>query len=472
MLSPPPSLGGERESIPQGRKTFAPEIYIPINKTYITRMQPTTNRYFLFILLFFSLLHVISCAGTNHIPSVRIQGTTDPALPIHSTDEAFLLRGTKGYFWTPAQYLEEIPVLKNYGMNFLVTCYGSFFRDYAFKEGHNDWWIPMNIERKQEWQQVIRACQENGIKFCFGINPMLYSSRPLDTNRDEDFCRLLELYRWFQEQGVEWFYLALDDLHLHKGMRVDGKGQSLFVNKLYKALLRHDPSCKMIFCPTWYWGSSIKNPDKRAYLEEVAEFLHKDILTFWTGNDVVSPTVAVADAEAYREVIGHELVLWDNYPVNDFHNTLNIGPLTGRDPELHNAVFGIIANPMRDNRMNRLPLYTMADYMNDPIGYNPEESITRAIHTVAEDQFAEETLLRLVQYYPGGIIHGYTSTKYSVIRKKFEQLLDEDRSAAQRYVDELAQILVQLEKAFPEVYGDSKEVISNDLKWMNEQLSK
>lgn len=435
-------------------------------------MQPTTNRFLLWLLLAFTPLSVISRTNPENVPAVRAHETTDPALPIHPTDEAFLLRGIKGYFWTPSQYLEEIPVLKSYGMNFLVTCYGSFFRDYAFEKGHNDWWMPLSIEKRQEWQQVIRACQENGIKFCFGINPMLYSSRPLDTNRDEDFCRLLELYRWFQEQGVEWFYLALDDLHLHKGMRVDGKGQSLFVNKLYKALLRHDPSCKMIFCPTWYWGSSIKNPDKRAYLEEVAEFLHKDILTFWTGNDVVSPTVAVADAEAYREVIGHELVLWDNYPVNDFHNTLNIGPLTGRGPELRNAVFGIMANPMRDNRMNRLPLYTMADYMNDPIGYHPEKSIIRAIHTVAGDPFTEETLLSLVQYYPGGLIQGYTSTKYSVIRNKFERLLLEDRSAARQYANKLARILAQLEKTFPEVYGDSKEVISNDLKWMNELLSK
>ena len=435
-------------------------------------MQFKTNHFFLWALLAFSPLSAFSQTHPSDLSADPFQKTADSDQLSLPANNAFELRGTKGYFWTPTQYLEEIPVLKSYGMNFLATCYGSFFRDYTFREGHNDWWIEMDAGLKREWQQVVRSCRENGINFCFGTNPMLYSSRPLDTGREEDFDLLLELYRWFQDQGVQWFYLALDDLHLHKGMRVDGKGQSLFANKLYKALLQHDPSCKMIFCPTWYWGSTMKNPDRKAYLEEVAEFLRKDILTFWTGNDVVSTTVTVADAAAYREVIGHELILWDNYPVNDFHNTLNLGPFTGRDPELGSVITGIMANPMRDNRMNRLPLYTMAEYMNDPGNYSPEESIVRAIRTIAGDESGQEALHSLVRFYPGGLASGYTSTKYSVIRKEFERLLGDDKTAAKRFAKELARTLSQFENAFPQTYGGTTEVISNDLKWMNEQLSK
>lgn len=435
-------------------------------------MQFKTNQLFLWTLLALCPLSTVSQTLPGNLSTSPPRKPMDSALPLHPANDAFELRGTKGYFWTPAQYLEEIPILKSYGMNFLATCYGSFFRDYTFKEGHNDWWVEMDAGLKREWQQVIHSCRENGINFCFGTNPMLYSSRPLDTGREEDFDRLLKLYRWFQEQGVEWFYLALDDLHLHKGMRVDGKGQSLFTNKLYKALLQHDPSCKMIFCPTWYWGSTMKNPDRRAYLEEVAEFLRKDILTFWTGNDVVSTTVTTADAAAYREAIGHELILWDNYPVNDFHNTLNTGPLTGRDPELCNVILGIMANPMRDNRMNRLPLYTMAEYMNGPGSYSPEESIVRAIRTIAWTESGQEALNSLVRLYPGGLASGYTSTKYSVIRKEFERLLNDDRTAAKQLVEDLTRMLSLFNNAFPKTYGDTKNVISNDLKWMNKQFSK
>lgn len=431
-------------------------------------MRFKTDRFLLWLLLACCPLRAVS-----QTPAPDGKAATRP----HAADSApstvcgFELRGTKGFFWTPAQYLEEIPVLKSYGMNFLVTCYGSFFRGYAFEKGCNEWWAEMDDGLKRAWRQVVRACRRNGINFCFGTNPMLYSSRPLDTASEEDFERLLALYRWFQDQGVGWFYLALDDLHLHKGMRVDGRGQSLFVNRLYKALLQHDPSCRMIFCPTWYWGSTMKNPDKRAYLEEVAEFLDKDILTFWTGNDVVSTTVTAADAAAYREAIGHELILWDNYPVNDFHNTLNLGPLTGRDPKLCGVVRGIMANPMRDNRMNRLPLYTMAEYMNDPANYSPEESIVRAVDAAAGSESGREALHSLVRLYPGGLVSGYTSTKYSVIRLRFERLLHDDTAAARRLAEELARTIAQFEQAFPKTCADTKRVLHNDLKWMNEQLS-
>ena len=42
-------------------------------------------------------------------------------------EKGFELRGTKGYDWTPEQCLEEIPVLKEFGMNFFAPCYLSFF---------------------------------------------------------------------------------------------------------------------------------------------------------------------------------------------------------------------------------------------------------------------------------------------------------------------------------------------------------
>ena len=38
------------------------------------------------------------------------------------------------------QYLEEIPVLAKYKMNFLMNCYLSMFDD---RTGKNEWWLPL-----------------------------------------------------------------------------------------------------------------------------------------------------------------------------------------------------------------------------------------------------------------------------------------------------------------------------------------
>jgi hypothetical protein len=387
-------------------------------------------------------------------------------------ENAFEIRGTKGYFWKPDQYISEIPILSNYGMNFLATCYGSFFTDYKFEIGKNDWWVSFDPKQEKEWKNVIQASNEYDIEFCFGMNPMLFSSRPLDTDSEEDFQKLLSRYSWFQKQGVKWFYLALDDLHLHEGMKVDGKGQSLFTNRLYEALLENDPECKMIFCPTWYWGSTMREPDKKAYLEEVADYLHEDILCFWTGNNVVSTTVTKDDALNYKSVIGHELILWDNYPVNDFNNSLHLGPLTGRGPNLEDVLYGIMGNPMRDTEMNRIPLFTMADYAYNPHNYNPSHSIVQAIKYVSTNSRQQKSLKELVNFYPGAITYHSKSTKINCARVEFERLLNENRNDAENYLQKLEELLNDLEKNFPGKYLDTKSVIKNDIIWMKEQMRK
>lgn len=56
----------------------------------------------------------------------------------------FKLRGTKGWGWTPEQYLSEIPWLARFKMNFLMNCYGSMFMHEPTANGGfraaNRWW--------------------------------------------------------------------------------------------------------------------------------------------------------------------------------------------------------------------------------------------------------------------------------------------------------------------------------------------
>ena len=70
-------------------------------------------------------------------------------------ENGFQIKGTKGFFWAPEQYYSEIPILSSYGMNFLATCYGSFYKDYKFEKGNNNWWIPFNNDLKKKWKNVI-----------------------------------------------------------------------------------------------------------------------------------------------------------------------------------------------------------------------------------------------------------------------------------------------------------------------------
>lgn len=390
--------------------------------------------------------------------------------------QGFTLKGMKGYGWTPEVCAEEVATLKEYGMNFFAPCYLSFFdktdvETFEQLDGHNRWWEPMDDDLQARWRRVVRECRNSDIEFCFGMNPMLFSPRPLDTANEADFEALLAKYRWFQEQGVKWFYIAIDDLHLQSHLEIDAVGQSLFTNKLYAALKKHDSECRMIFCPTWYRGRDLELPHKRIYLENIAETLNKDIFVFWVGHHTVSPEIAVEDVLRYKEVVKHEMILWDNYPVNDYHNTLYVGPLTGREAGLSEVLYGMMANPMRDNRMTRLPLYTIADFMNNPYDYNPEASIAKAIAHIAHNETEAQLLTELVGYYSSNFEHGQNSTKYNHARAQFERYLSEDKAAAAAFAEGLSEFYGRFCEAFATDYAHSKRVIAQDVEWMKASLA-
>jgi hyaluronoglucosaminidase len=86
---------------------------------------------------------------------------------------------------------------------------------------------------------------------------------------------------------------------------------------------------------------------------------------------------------------------------------MHLGPVVGRDPQLHTIADGYMVNPMRrQNRIGRLPLATAADYARDPGGYEPSASMARAIERRARTEEERSLLADLVGLYPGSIAAG------------------------------------------------------------------
>ena len=391
-------------------------------------------------------------------------------------EKGFEIRGIKGYDWTPQQCLGEIPVLKEFGMNFFAPCYVSFFGEHdrdisSLKElsGTNRWWVPFSEEEKQAWEAVVRECRKDGIAFCFGMNPMLYSPRPLSVSREEDYAALRDKYLWFQTLGVNWFYLALDDLEL-EGQAEIAAGHFHFVNRLYGDLRQNDPDCKIIFCPTWYRGKDVDNPLRRPYLDAMADMLDPDAFVFWTGEKTVSPTVTADDVRKYKAVVRHRMILWDNYPVNDFYNTLFLGPLTGRDADLCVELYGMMSNPMRDPLLNRLPLSTITDYMNAPASYDEEKALQRALRRFSRHRKDRAAFARLAEMYTSNMAAGQSRTSYNAVREMFSQALSGDRAAAASIAGRLQSIYDELAPKYRSTCSLGFDIIRKDLDWMQAQL--
>src|SRR5205807_10145563 len=122
--------------------------------------------------------------------------------------------------------------------------------------------------------------------------------------------------------------------------------------------------------PTEYLGV-----DDSPYKAALARQLDPSVIVQWTGPAIVSATITPTQAAAAKQVYRHDIVVWDNYPVNDYtRNHLLLGPYTGRPGGLSETLDGIVANPMLEPRASDIALFTEADYTWNGAAYLPRRS--------------------------------------------------------------------------------------------------
>jgi len=385
----------------------------------------------------------------------------------------FRWRGTKGWAWSPEQYLQEIPWLAEFKLNFLMNCYLSMFdleHHANWSEGSaNRWWEDIPAAKKQGYERVVRACQSNRIEFCFGMNPNLASKRFIQADDPEGFDHLYKHYAWMQSLGVKWFNISLDDIT----QGINAKSHALVVNTIFKRLREKDPQAQMVFCPTYYWGDGTAK-DQQPYLETLARELHPDAYLFWTGDAVVGP-ITRQGAETFRRISGHRLFLWDNYPVSDDSPTMHLGPVIDRAPDLCEVVDGYMSNPHRkQNQGNRIPLATCADYAYNPAAYDPSRSIGQAILHIASTPDQRAVLRDLVDAYSGMLIWAppQRGTGFNALEYQFERVmsLPHSRPVAAAYLAHLEHLSTRMQNAFPDSFRPERGTLRDNLKVINQKF--
>jgi hyaluronoglucosaminidase len=149
------------------------------------------------------------------------------------------------------------------------------------------------------------------------------------------------------------------------------------IGRVFAAL---PPGTSLIVCPLVYWGTGTE-----PYLARLGTGIDPRIDLFWTGRAICSPVLDLADAATFTRTANRPPTYWDNYPVNDvaMGYELHIGPYRGRDPLLWRSSTGIVANGMELFQASLIPFATIADYLRDPLGYDPETSWAGAIRDVA-----------------------------------------------------------------------------------------
>lgn len=369
----------------------------------------------------------------------------------------FTIRGTKGWSWTPEQYMAEIPVLAKYKMNFLMNCYLSMFSGPLHPDSQwvsrttkklntkNEWWLPIPEEKKRAYEKVFAKAKQYGINFCFGIHPQLSTSRPANLSNEKDFEDIWQHYAWAQSKGVRWFSIPLDDV---SKVKISGAEHAAYVNKILNRLREKDKDVQMVFCPTYYYANP-QIPKHMTYLKELAKDLDKDVYVFWTGKSVLPSTIKMEHAEIIKKLVNHRMILWDNFPTNDAGKTMHLAPLTGRDKKLYTVIDGYMSNPFfLENETNRIPLFTQADYAYDPENYDPSKSIGQAIIHQTDHEKQRFALLELVKLYASHI--SIISVRYNPVVDRYLNLTKVPFSSyvAETYIQHLKNVQDKMTKAF------------------------
>lgn len=295
------------------------------------------------------------------------------------------IRGViEGFYGPPWSHAERLDLLR--------FCVGEGFNMWvhAPKDDpyHRKLWREPYPERELERLGELAAeAARLGADFAYAIAPGL----DLCYSRESEWEALLAKIEQVRSVGVRSFQLLWDDLehtlncaedeaYYGREERPSAAAQAPFTNRFAREVEQPGP---LVVCPIGYAGTG-DSPYRKIF----ASRLDPDVVVYWTGPEVVS--IGITREALYLAVErfqGHELLLWDNYPVNDFDpERLFLGPLLGRDPALADGrCAGLVANAMVQAVPSKLALATVGEWARDPHAYDPVASFERALATYGRE---------------------------------------------------------------------------------------
>ncbi len=291
-------------------------------------------------------------------------------LPVRGVIEGFY-----GQPWSHAERLDLIEFCGRHGLNTWV---------HAPKDDpyHRKQWRDPYPDHELERMAELAACADRqGVEFTYALAPGLdvcYSS-------EAEWEATLAKIEHVRGAGVRSFQLLWDDIEhtLHcpedeerygHEERPSAAAQAVFCNRFAREIPQ---AGALVTCPMGYAGTG-----DSPYRQIFGPRLDPEIVVYWTGPEVVSLAIGREELDmAVHRFRGHELMLWDNYPANDFSaDTLYLGPYRGRDPRLAGGrLRGVVANAMNQAVPSKLPLATIAEWLRDPDAYDPVPAYERAL---------------------------------------------------------------------------------------------
>jgi YVTN family beta-propeller protein len=308
-----------------------------------------------------------------------------PVVTVRDWPTAALRGVIEGFYGTPWTHAERLAQLDFYGRTKQnVYVYSPKDDDYLRARWRDEY---PAAELAQLKELVDRATADH-VRFTYALSPGLsvcYSS-------DADVTALTTKFNSLYAIGVRSFAIPLDDISYTKwncpedeqefgtGGGAAGAAQARLLNTAWQRFSAgHTGLQPLEMVPTEY-SDLADSPYKKALREQ----LDPPVVVEWTGVGVIAPTITTEQLKQAREVYGHPILVWDNYPVNDYVTSrLLLGPYTGREPGVASEATGVTANPMVQGEASRIALFTSAAYLWNPHAYDPRKAFLASVRDLA-----------------------------------------------------------------------------------------
>jgi hyaluronoglucosaminidase len=298
---------------------------------------------------------VVARAGRNWLPGVAIRDW--PSTLIRGVIEGFY-----GPPWSTADRLSQFDFFAATKQNTYV---------YSPKDDpylRAQWRQPYPADQLAVIKQLVDRATSDHVQFTYALSPGLsicYSS-------DADEQALVQKFQSLWDIGVRAFAIPLDDISYTTwnctadqakwgtGGAAAGEAQAYLLNRVQHDFIdTHPGAARLEMVPTEYYNVS-DSPYKTAIRND----LDSKIIAEWTGVGVVPATITADQAQQAQQVLGHDILVWDNYPVNDYTtDRLLLGPYTGREAGMTDNVVGVTANPMIEAEPSKIAEFTSGDYL-------------------------------------------------------------------------------------------------------------
>ena len=304
---------------------------------------------------------------------------------------AFAVRGyIEGFYGTPWTHDQRLNMMLCMAKHRMNTVYYAPKDDIYHREKWRDLYPAEELEKLRELLGTARSCHMD-LYWCLAPGLSIRYTSPAD------FSALLAKYEQLYSAGFRRFGLLLDDIGETLAYSEDAEAYAEPVNahidlicRVYDALKKKVPGIRLTVCPTQYNGRG-----DEYYISKLGQNIPPEVSLFWTGRDICSREIGFTEALKFTECTCHRPLYWDNYPVNDeaMLHEMHLGPLIGRDKELHRFAGGLISNCMQYAECSKIPLITAADYLWNGPRYDPESAWKKAVAEVVGDQNASSFLL-------------------------------------------------------------------------------